>query len=170
MNFRRKFKSNLFLQPPLESMTRTKRRNNDNMSRQPPLPPGLPPRPRNGYGNGDSYRPQSDNYYRQEPEQMYQFRGAGQNSYRPSYDQRPRHENYPPGISPPRGPATSSYRDRPSEFNFRHDAPPGLDFQASSRLRSPPRQRSAAETRTAAPCSPTGETTPRMTSSTWDSG
>jgi non-canonical poly(A) RNA polymerase PAPD5/7 len=146
MNFRRKFKSNLFLQPPLESMTRTKRRNNDNMSRQPPLPPGLPPRPRNGYGNGDSYRPQSDNYYRQEPEQVYQFRGAAQNSYRPSYDQpsydqRPRHENYPPGISPPRGPATGSYRDRPTEFSFRHDAPPALDFQASSRLRSPPRQR-----------------------------
>jgi non-canonical poly(A) RNA polymerase PAPD5/7 len=130
-------------------MTRSKRRNNDSMSKQPPLPPGLPPRPRNGYGNGDSYRPQSDHYYPQEPEQMYQFRGAAPNSYRPSYDQpsydqRSRHTGYAPGVSPPRGPATDSYRGRPNEFNFRHDAPPALDFQASSRLRSPPRQRTNA--------------------------
>jgi non-canonical poly(A) RNA polymerase PAPD5/7 len=131
-------------------MTRNRKKqpNNDNMSRQPPLPPGLPPRPAQGYGNGDSYRPQSDNYYRQEPEQMYQFRGAAHNSYRPSYDQpsydqrsRSRYDSYAPGVSPPRGPATDSYRDRgpPNDFNFRYDAPPALDFQA--RPRSPPRQR-----------------------------
>ncbi|KAE9377003.1 hypothetical protein N431DRAFT_401649 [Stipitochalara longipes BDJ] len=132
-------------------MPKKKQRNNDKMSRQPPLPPGPPPRSRNGYGNGDSYRPQSDYYYEREPEQMYQFRGApsnSHNSYRPSYDQpsydsRPRYDNYAPSISPPRGPANDSYRDRgpPSAFDFRHDAPPALEYQASNRPRSPPRQR-----------------------------
>jgi non-canonical poly(A) RNA polymerase PAPD5/7 len=79
---------------------------------------------------------------------MYQFRGASDTSYRPSYNQEsrspPRYSNYAPGISPPRGPASDSYRPRdpPSDFNFRYDAPPSLDFrQASNRQRSPPRQR-----------------------------
>jgi non-canonical poly(A) RNA polymerase PAPD5/7 len=81
---------------------------------------------------------------------MYQFRGAAHNSYRPSYDQpsydqrsRSQHDSYAPGVSPPRAPAADSYRDRgaPNDFNFRYDAPPSLDFQASNRPRSPPRQR-----------------------------
>jgi non-canonical poly(A) RNA polymerase PAPD5/7 len=131
-------------------MTRKNQRNNDNMSRQPPLPSGLPPGSGRGYANSDSYRPHEENYYRQEPEQMYQFRGAAHNSYRPSYDQpsydqrsRLHYDSYAPGISSSRGSATDSYRDRapPNEFNFRYDAPPSMDYQAPSRYRSPPRQR-----------------------------
>jgi len=133
-------------------MTRKKPRN-DKMSRQPPLPPGPAPRSRKSYSASDTYRPQSDYYHDRESEQMYQFRGAPSNShqsYRPSYDQpvydnRPRYDSYAPGIAPPRGPANDPYRDRaaPSTFDFRHAASPALDYQASNRPRSPPRQRTS---------------------------
>jgi non-canonical poly(A) RNA polymerase PAPD5/7 len=76
---------------------------------------------------------------------MYQFRGASDTSYRP---RSPPRYSYAPGISPPRGPATDTYRpyDPPSDFTFRREAPPSLDFrQAPYRPRSPPHQRNNSQ-------------------------
>lgn len=116
------------------------------MSRLPPPPPGLPPKPA-----ADSYRP---NLPPQEPrsarESMYQF-GGGQDP-RDSYDQRSssRH-NY--DSYTPSGPASHAPGTRPSgdmyrpqdnhDFTFRYDAPPSIASRQSDtwRPRSPPRQR-----------------------------
>jgi non-canonical poly(A) RNA polymerase PAPD5/7 len=137
------------------------------MSRQPPLPPGLPPRPsgppRADSRGGSSYRPQDDHYrgpsdtYRSQrdnydnyrprsPPPMYEFRG----DYRqPASDDRrfpARYEDRAPGNSPARtyGAAHADvYRPREEAFTFRHDAPSSVDFRQADtyRTRSPPRQR-----------------------------
>lgn len=91
---------------------------------------------------------------------MYQFgageRGGADNSYRPSYDSRPRsrspRNNYAPAPSSYRPSNQASDRGMPnnlayrqntggnSSFDFRYDAPAGLDYNAAeSRRRSPPR-------------------------------
>ncbi|KAG4421083.1 hypothetical protein IFR04_005726 [Cadophora malorum] len=114
--------------------------------------------------SGDTYRPSqggSDNYQpRGAP--MYQFgaggRGDDHSSYRPSYEPRPRsrspHRNshtfssgssYRPQNQSERTMANSSaYRQNTgghNSFDFRYDAPAGLDYNAAeSRRRSPPRQ------------------------------
>lgn len=125
------------------------------MSRQPPLPPGLPPRPSfqpqspHGAHNGDSYRPQETNYYRQDdnrrPSQQYQFRGdSGRgNGYNNDYDSRPSY-NSRRSRSPPRSNHFDTYRPRDDRrednFTFRYDAPPGVDYSRTDnyRPRSPP--------------------------------
>ena len=118
------------------------------MSRQPPLPPGLPPKPTtSGPWGGDSYRPQNNENYRpHNAPPVYQFSG-GYDS-RPTYDSHrpsPRFNpiNHAPGTSATRGPPGDSYRPQEGGFTFRHDAPPSLDFRQSDtyRPRSPPRQR-----------------------------
>ncbi|KAH9216682.1 hypothetical protein DL95DRAFT_362981 [Leptodontidium sp. 2 PMI_412] len=156
-------------------MTRTKQsaRRNKKMPAQPPLPPGLPPRPfdqefprtRSGdaYHGGDSYRPSQSgggggDSYQSRSAPMYQFgageRGGADNSYRPSYDSRPRsrspRNNYAPAPSSYRPSNQASDRGMPnnlayrqntggnSSFDFRYDAPAGLDYNAAeSRRRSP---------------------------------
>ena len=121
---------------------------NDKMSRQPPLPPGLPPKLNTtGSWGGDSYRPQNnDNYYSRNAPPIYQFHG-GYDS-KPSYDShRPAPRFHPvdhaPGTLLPHGPSGDSYRPQEGGFSFRYDAPPSLDFRQSDtyRPRSPPRQR-----------------------------
>jgi len=135
-------------------MTRKKQKPGNKMSRQPPLPPGLPPRPSAPavpYGS-DSYRPQGDSYHpTNPPPPMYQFRGAASSAsqYRPSYDsydQRappPRYDDYPPGTRPNQ----NSYRPPQDNFDFRYDAPPSINMgQADTyRPRSPPRPREYAQ-------------------------
>ncbi|KAE8453615.1 hypothetical protein EG329_009126 [Mollisiaceae sp. DMI_Dod_QoI] len=144
-----------------------KQRDNANkMSRQPPLPPGPPPaRSYNDsydqYRGGDSYYPgDRHNQPPPPPAQLYQFRGSGGESYRPGYDQRlrspPRYayssgeddRSYRPSYDAPRQPNGdrngASYSPSYDQgFNFRYDAPPGLDYRASDqyrpRPRSPPR-------------------------------
>lgn len=134
------------------------------MSRQPPLPPGLPPRPsfqpqspRSAHNahNGDSYRPQDTSYYHQDdnrrPPPQYQFRGdSGRgNGYNNDYDSRPSYNRR--SRSPPRSNNYDTYRprdDRPpprddrrgDNFTFRYDAPPGVDYSQTDnyRPRSPP--------------------------------
>jgi len=124
------------------------------MSRQqPPLPPGLPPRPPTGpsdYGRGgDSYRP-NDNRYPPPPSDIYRFGGYDSRSQyppHPNYPGAPRGDSYrphdsAPGRSPPRGPSgrSDSYRPQESGFNFRFDAPQSIDFHNADRFRrSPPR-------------------------------
>ncbi|KAL2063092.1 hypothetical protein VTL71DRAFT_6164 [Oculimacula yallundae] len=103
------------------------------------------------YHGGDSYRPAGEsNMYQPRPD-VFQFgagsRGPSDNSYRPHYDSPPRRR------SPPRnynsGPSSyhpqDSYDDRGmsnraahrqnngnnANFNFRMDAPPGLDYNAA---------------------------------------
>jgi non-canonical poly(A) RNA polymerase PAPD5/7 len=125
------------------------------MSRLPPLPPGLPPRP----VTGDSYRPGAtrndrfesrdyrdydrvydrdrDNDRRAPP--MYQF-GSDYDSYQPSrddrvYDRYHGDRRYAPGAAPPSlRPSSSVYRPQfdqgppppPGDFTFRYDAPPPI--------------------------------------------
>ncbi|KAM3086910.1 hypothetical protein ACMFMG_001030 [Clarireedia jacksonii] len=128
------------------------------MSRQPPPSAGLPPRPPASRREmGDSYRPdqsrQNDTYVphnaNRDRDVMYQF--GGYRAYPPPPP--PSYGSYAPGTEPPRGPATDSYRSRPSrddsyrpqerDFDFRYDAPPSIDFQNADRFRprSPPRNR-----------------------------
>jgi non-canonical poly(A) RNA polymerase PAPD5/7 len=136
------------------------------MSRLPPLPPGLPPKP-----TGDSYRPgvsHHENSYasrererEREREPLYRF-GAG-DSYgsRSSYGRRspPRYDSYAPGVSyssapygsplpygqPPQHSSADVYRsqtdrqsDRPpnDEFSFRHAPPPSIDARSFDLYRS----------------------------------
>ncbi|KAK2626176.1 hypothetical protein QTJ16_004438 [Diplocarpon rosae] len=103
-------------------MTRPKKAaQRNNMSRQPPLPPGLPPKPAGLISarptsykdsfNGDSYRPRAgDNHHSNPPwahkQDVYQFGAGGgggaANSYRPHYDRPrspPRSNNYAPDTS-----------------------------------------------------------------------
>jgi non-canonical poly(A) RNA polymerase PAPD5/7 len=126
------------------------------MSRLPPLPPGLPPRPhypRPSSREGESYRPRDDYYSQDEsrtsyaprpPPQQYQFRGSNGYDSRPDYGRRsPSRRRSPQGRrSPPRHnyPTGDSYRPRDDGFTFRHDAPPGVDFGRGDayRPRSPP--------------------------------
>ncbi|TVY33814.1 Poly(A) RNA polymerase protein [Lachnellula occidentalis] len=134
------------------------RLDNYKMSRQPPPPArlfsGSTYRP-----NNDSYRASNDNYRRSPPRDMYQFGGSERNS-RPGYDQRgpSRYDAYPssyatdsyaPGTEPHRN--SDSYRPagpRDGGFNFRHEPPPGVNFnqgrnhQPRSHSRSPPPRQS----------------------------
>jgi non-canonical poly(A) RNA polymerase PAPD5/7 len=128
------------------------------MSRLPPLPPGLPPRPHypppTSHG-GELYRPR-DEYYRQDDNRTtypsrpppYQFRGNNGYNSRPDseYGRRspPRRRSPQGRRSPPRNgyPPGDTYRPHPRDdgFTFRHDAPPGVDFGRGNtyKLRSPP--------------------------------
>ncbi|ATZ46118.1 hypothetical protein BCIN_01g07800 [Botrytis cinerea B05.10] len=136
------------------------------MSRQPPLPNGLPPRPsgtfwerdrdernnnyhtpdRNRRDMGrDSYRPapppQYDSYAPHSANRdrdMYQF--GGHNPPPPAYG------NYAPGVQPPRRPSgagdpyrmNDGYRAPPPapSFDFRYDAPQSINFENSDRFQS----------------------------------
>ncbi|CZR61247.1 related to DNA-directed DNA polymerase [Phialocephala subalpina] len=133
-------------------------------SRQPPLPPGPPP-PRaynDSYDRnrgGDSYYPDSrDSRYSPAPPppggpDMYRFAGSS-DKYQPSYA-RPRSpprygayassqddRSYRPSYAPPPPrEQTSTYRPSYDEgFNFRYDAPPGIDYRAADQYRAPPRE------------------------------
>jgi non-canonical poly(A) RNA polymerase PAPD5/7 len=114
------------------------------MSRLPPLPPGLPPRPA-----FDSYRPgqarndrfESHDYDRERERDrdrpsMYQF---GSDNYRSpprnnrAYDNYDSTDRYVPGTAPPAlRPSSSVYRQQydqgppPGQFTFRHDAPSAI--------------------------------------------
>ncbi|KAI6715221.1 hypothetical protein JHW43_002198 [Diplocarpon mali] len=110
-------------------MTRPKKAaQRNNMSRQPPLPQGLPPKPAgsmqtrhtsfNDSFNGESYRPRvGDNHYSNPPrahnQDVYQFgarRGVGaSSSYRPQYDR---------SRSPPRKDRYASDTSR-NDFSYR---------------------------------------------------
>ncbi|KAI9051262.1 hypothetical protein LZ554_005363 [Drepanopeziza brunnea f. sp. 'monogermtubi'] len=101
-----------------------------------------------GGGGGDSHR--GDEYYqsnyqsRPRDQEVFQF-GAG-HSYRPNYDQRPRspprYNDHAPGVSRNDNYRGYNHNDRDREtsqsyrptqstsFDFRHDAPPGLDYRA----------------------------------------
>jgi non-canonical poly(A) RNA polymerase PAPD5/7 len=132
------------------------------MSQLPPPPPGVPSRPSGSTyrPNNDSYR--NDNYRRNEnnppyspSRDVYHFGGNDRNS-RPAHDQRgpPRYNAYPssyatdsyaPGTDPHR--SSDTYRPagpRDGGFNFRHEPPPGINFNQGrsyrprSRSRSPP--------------------------------
>ncbi|KAK0117573.1 hypothetical protein ONS95_011909 [Cadophora gregata] len=133
----------------------------------PPRQSGYDSYSRNGDSySGDTYRPSQgggDNYQPRGAPPMYQFgaggRGDGYNNYRPNYDYEPRrrslsppHRNrdtfsgssYRPSHQNDRAMANgSAYRQNTgghSSFDFRYDAPAGLDYNAAeSRRRSPPR-------------------------------
>lgn len=130
------------------------------MSRLPPLPPGLPPKPLS-----DSYRPGvplHENYFarqdrqdrpdRQEkgrdqlPQSMYQFgnRSDPRDSHRHRSPPRYNYDNYgPPGVhKAPSRPAADVYRPQGSQFTFRYDAPQSIASRQSDTWRpaSPARQ------------------------------
>ena len=128
---------------PLRTQFRETAHNDSTMSRLPPLPPGMPPRPQypppSSYGS-ESYRPRDDDYrqnsrrtYQQDAPPPYQFHGSHN-----GYDSRYGHgrQSPPRRRSPPRNnyPSRDDYRPR-DNFTFRHDAPPGVDFGRSDTYR-----------------------------------
>ena len=121
------------------------------MSRLPPLPPGLPPKP-----VSDSYRPGAplhENYFAQQEHRdraaqpTYHFGGGAgpRDAYRPRSPPRSSHGNYgpPPTYNAPGRPHGDNYRPPSGGFTFRYDAPPSISSRQGDSWRpaSPPRHR-----------------------------
>ncbi|KAG0649659.1 Topoisomerase 1-related TRF4 [Hyphodiscus hymeniophilus] len=129
------------------------------MSRLPPLPPGLPPRPVDSYRPGqdrnDRFESRDFDVDRRERDRdrppMYHFGGINRRSPprdNRSYDRYNQNDRYAPGTAPPAlRPSSSVYRPSynqgpppPSrDFNFRQDAPPAI-FAAKDNMYQPPTQ------------------------------